>query len=118
MRVSREQLERLIESFGESKYDDGYDDGYTSGQNFPFGASNGLSSSLYMSDLEFILDLLFNPPATPVQQHVGSREAEIQAQCLVNAGIQACYMCGLPTSECDKLAQESGFDECEYMAGK
>ena len=26
MRVSREQLERLIESFGESKYDDGYDD--------------------------------------------------------------------------------------------
>lgn len=118
MKVTREQLESLIESFGEAKYDEGYDDGYTSGQNFPFGASNGFSSSLYMIDLDFLLDLLFNPPAAPVRQNVGSREAEIQAQCLSNAGIEACYMCGLPLSECDRLAQESGDDECEYMAGK
>ena len=118
MKVTREQLEKIIESFGEARYDDGYDDGHMSGQNFPFGTSNGLSSSPYVTDLEFLLDLLFNPPAEPVQQHVGSREAEIQAQCLSNAGIQACYMCGLPTSECDRLAQESGFDECEYLAGK
>lgn len=40
------------------------------------------------------------------------------AQCLSNVGVKACYMCGLPTSECDRLAQESGDDECEYLAGK
>lgn len=110
MKVTRQQLEDLIERYAEASFNDGY----AVGQSYPFYSN---PDSLEVSHkLNFLLDLLFNPPAAPVRQRVGSWEAEIQAQCLLNDGISACYMCGLPASECDKIAQESGYDECEDLA--
>lgn len=118
MKVTREQLEKLITIYADSMYEKGYDHGWQSCQEYGYYCGNDMFSFDRKSDLKFLLDLLFNPPAEIVQQPVGSRGAEIQAECLSNAGIKACYMCGLPTSECDRLAKESGFDECEYWVGK
>jgi len=118
MKVTREQIESLVERISDVSYDYGYEDG----QGYPSSINQALVTGWKLRDLkdglEFLLDLLFYPPAEIVQQCVGSKQAEIQAQCLSNAGVKACYMCGLPTSECDRLAQESGFDECEWLAGK
>ena len=50
--------------------------------------------------------------------HLCSREAEESAKRLFALGLQACYMCGRLLEICDKEAEELGFDECEYMAGK
>ena len=48
-----------------------------------------------------------------------SQEAEDEANRLKAAGmIEVCFICGRPLEECDKEAEETGFDECEWLAEK
>lgn len=32
--------------------------------------------------------------------------------------VPVCYICGKRAEDCDKKAEETGFDECEWLAGK
>lgn len=109
MIVTREQLENLIKDYADCMYHEGHD----AGQDYPFSPCFSFG---YEKGISFILDLLFNPPPKPVKQPLGSIQAEIQAQCLLNSNIQACFMCGLPKHECDRIAEELGYDECEDLA--
>lgn len=110
MKVTRQQLEDFIERYAEASFNNGY----AVGQNYVFYSNP--DSLEFDRRINFLLNLLFNPPAAPVRQRVGSWESQIQAECLLNDGITPCYMCGLPVSECDKISQESGYDECEDLA--
>ena len=47
-----------------------------------------------------------------------SQDAEDEANRLKAKGIDACYICGRPLVDCDKEAEDNGFDECDWLAAK